>query len=175
MFIVDYCICWSGIIWQYMCKVVFFQVVQKEIFKFLKGKVVVGYVLYNDFQVFKYVYFWSQIWDIIYVLNFFSEFGFYIWVWVFLKDLVLQLLYKKIQVGQYGYLLVEDVMIVMEFYWLVEVQWEQQEVCSFWICFEDREFDSSIDMEQYMEDQYWFDDLVYGSRGGVREVQDRRN
>lgn len=66
-------------------------------------------------------------------------------------------------------------MTAMELYRLVEVQWEQQEARSLWTCPEDREPDSSTDMEQYMEDQYWPEDLAHGSRGGAREAQDRRN
>nr|XP_054307152.1 apoptosis-enhancing nuclease isoform X3 [Pongo pygmaeus] len=173
--IVDYRTRWSGITRQHMCKAIPFQVAQKEILKLLKGKVVVGHALHNDFQALKYVHPRSQTRDTTYVPNFLSEPSLHIRARVSLKDLALQLLHKKIQVGQHGHSSVEDATTAMELYRLVEVQWEQQEARSLWTCPEDREPDSSTDMEQYMEDQYWPDDLAHGSRGGAREAQDRRN
>nr|AAL55837.1 unknown [Homo sapiens] len=173
--IADYRTRWSGITRQHMRKAVPFQVAQKEILKLLKGKVVVGHALHNDFQALKYVHPRSQTRDTTYVPNFLSEPGLHTRARVSLKDLALQLLHKKIQVGQHGHSSVEDATTAMELYRLVEVQWEQQEARSLWTCPEDREPDSSTDMEQYMEDQYWPDDLAHGSRGGAREAQDRRN
>lgn len=173
--IVDYRTRWSGVTRQHMRKAIPFQVAQKEILKLLKGKVVVGHALHNDFQALKYVHPRSQTRDTTYVPNFLSEPGLHTRARVSLKDLALQLLHKKIQVGPHGHSSVEDAMTAMELYRLVEVQWEQQEARSLWTCPEDREPDSSTDMEQYMEDQYWPDDLAHGSRGGAREAQDRRN
>uniref|UniRef100_A0A2K5TTJ1 Apoptosis enhancing nuclease n=3 Tax=Macaca TaxID=9539 RepID=A0A2K5TTJ1_MACFA len=173
--IVDYRTRWSGVTRQHMRKAIPFQVAQKEILKLLKGKVVVGHALHNDFQALKYVHPRSQTRDTTYVPNFLSEPGLHTRARVSLKDLALQLLHKKIQVGPHGHSSVEDAMTAMELYRLVEVQWEQQEARSLWTCPEDREPDSSTDMEQYMEDQYWPEDLAHGSRGGAREAQDRRN
>lgn len=62
----------------------------------------------------------------------------------------------------------------MELYRLVEVQWEQQEAGHLWTHPEDREPDSSTDVEQYMQDQYWPEDLHPGTSGGKGETQDRR-
>ncbi|XP_023043003.1 apoptosis-enhancing nuclease isoform X1 [Piliocolobus tephrosceles] len=174
--IVDYRTRWSGVTRQHMHKAIPFQVAQKEILKLLKGKVVVGHALHNDFQALKYVHPRSQTRDTTYVPNFLSEPSLHTRARVSLKDLALQLLHKKIQqVGPHGHSSVEDATTAMELYRLVEVQWEQQEARSLWTCPEDREPDSSTDMEQYMEDQYWPDDLVHGSRGGARGAQDRRN
>ncbi|KAL4671684.1 hypothetical protein H8959_004393 [Pygathrix nigripes] len=173
--IVDYRTRWSGVTRQHMHKAIPFQLAQKEILKLLKGKVVVGHALHNDFQALKYVHPRSQTRDTTYVPNFLSEPSLHTRARVSLKDLALQLLHKKIQVGPHGHSSVEDATTAMELYRLVEVQWEQQEARSLWTCPEDREPDSSTDMEQYMEDQYWPDDLVHGSRGGAREAQDRRN
>lgn len=78
------------------------------------------------------------------------------------------------QVGQHGHSSVEDAMTAMELYRLVEVQWEQQEASSLWAHPEDKEPDSSTDMEQYMEDQYWPEDLAQSTSGGPGETQDRR-
>lgn len=78
------------------------------------------------------------------------------------------------QAGQHGHSSVEDAVTAMELYRLVEVRWEEQEARSLPPRPEDREPDSSTDMEQYMEDQYWPEDLAQGPRGGTGEAQDRR-
>ncbi|XP_039714252.1 apoptosis-enhancing nuclease isoform X4 [Pteropus medius] len=78
------------------------------------------------------------------------------------------------EVGQHGHSSVEDAMTAMELYRLVEVQWEQQEASSLWTHPDDKEPDSSTDVEQYMEDQYWPEDLAQGTNGGTGEAQDRR-
>ncbi|XP_008055377.1 apoptosis-enhancing nuclease [Carlito syrichta] len=172
--IVDYRTRWSGITRQHMRKAIPFQVAQKEILKLLKGKVVVGHALHNDFQALKYVHPRSQTRDTTYVPSFLSQPSLPTRARVSLKDLALQLLHKKIQVGQHGHSSVEDAMTAMELYRLVEVQWEQQEASSLWMTPEDREPDSSTDMEQYMEDQYWPEDLAQSSRGETGEAQDKR-
>lgn len=76
--------------------------------------------------------------------------------------------------GQHGHSSVEDAVTAMELYRLVEVQWEQQLASSLRAPPEDREPDSSTDMEQYMEDQYWPDDLAQGTSGDTGEVPGRR-
>ncbi|XP_006905318.1 apoptosis-enhancing nuclease isoform X2 [Pteropus alecto] len=172
--IVDYRTRWSGITRQHMRKAIPFQVAQKEILKLLKGKVVVGHALHNDFQALKYVHPRSQTRDTTYVPNLLSQPGLHTRTRVSLKDLALQLLHKKIQVGQHGHSSVEDAMTAMELYRLVEVQWEQQEASSLWTHPEDKEPDSSTDVEQYMEDQYWPEDLAQGTSGGTGEAQDGR-
>ncbi|XP_014304151.1 LOW QUALITY PROTEIN: apoptosis-enhancing nuclease [Myotis lucifugus] len=171
--IVDYRTRWSGITRQHMRKAIPFQVAQKEILKLLKGKVVVGHALHNDFRALKYVHPRSQTRDTTYVPNLLSQPGLHTRARVSLKELALQLLHKKIQVGQHGHSSVEDAVTAMELYRLVEVQWEQ-EASRLWTRPEDREPDSSVDVEQYMQDQYWPEDLGPGSSGGQGETQDRR-
>ncbi|XP_016056121.1 PREDICTED: apoptosis-enhancing nuclease [Miniopterus natalensis] len=172
--IVDYRTRWSGITRQHMRKAIPFQVAQKEILKLLKGKVVVGHALHNDFKALKYVHPRSQTRDTTCVPNLLSQPALQTRARVSLKDLALQLLHKKIQVGQQGHSSVEDAMTAMELYQLVEVQWEQQQASHPWTHPEDREPDSSTDMEQYMQDQYWPEDLGQGPSGGEREAQDSR-
>ncbi|XP_047623449.1 apoptosis-enhancing nuclease [Phacochoerus africanus] len=172
--IVDYRTRWSGITRQHMRKAIPFQVAQKEILKLLKGKVVVGHALHNDFQALKYVHPRGQTRDTTYVPNLLSQPGLHTRTRVSLKDLALQLLHKKIQVGQHGHSSVEDAVTAMELYRLVEVQWEQQEASSPQSHPEDREPDSSTDMEQYMEDQYWPEDLAPGTSSRSGEAQGRR-
>ncbi|XP_006178617.2 LOW QUALITY PROTEIN: apoptosis-enhancing nuclease [Camelus ferus] len=172
--IVDYRTRWSGITRQHMRKAIPFQVAQKEILKLLKGKVVVGHALHNDFQALKYVHPRGQTRDTTYVPNLLSQPGLHTRTRVSLKDLALQLLHKKIQVGQHGHSSVEDAMTAMELYRLVEVRWEEQEASSLQTHAEDRDPDSSTDMEQYMEDQYWPEDLAQGTSRGMGEAQGKR-
>ncbi|XP_058398396.1 apoptosis-enhancing nuclease [Diceros bicornis minor] len=172
--VVDYRTRWSGITRQHMRTAIPFQVAQKEILKLLKGKVVVGHALHNDFQALKYVHPRSLTRDTTYVPNLLSQPSLHTRTRVSLKDLALQLLHKKIQVGQHGHSSVEDAMTAMELYQLVEVQWEQQEASRLRNHSEDREPDSSTDTEQYMEDQYWPDDLAQATSGGMEEAQDKR-
>lgn len=170
--IVDYRTRWSGITRQHLHKAIPFQVAQKEILKLLKGKVVVGHALHNDFQALKYVHPRSQTRDTTYVPNLLSQPYSLTRARVSLKDLALNLLHKKIQVGHQGHSSVEDAMAAMELYKLVEVQWEQQEAINAKAHPEDRGPDSSTDVEQYMEDQYWPDDLAQSTNGKTREAQD---
>uniref|UniRef100_A0A8C6DJC7 Apoptosis enhancing nuclease n=1 Tax=Moschus moschiferus TaxID=68415 RepID=A0A8C6DJC7_MOSMO len=145
-----------------------------QILKLLKGKVVVGHALHNDFQALKYTHPRGQTRDTTSVPSLLSQPGLHIRNRVSLKDLALQLLHKKIQVGQHGHSSVEDAVTAMELYRLVEVQWEQRVASSLRAPPEDREPDSSTDMEQYMEDQYWPEDLAQGTSGDSGEAPGRR-
>lgn len=78
------------------------------------------------------------------------------------------------QVGQHGHSSVEDATTAMELYRLVEAQWERRQAGSLPPRPEDRDPDSSTDVEQYMEDQYWPEDLAQGTCGATGEPQDRR-
>lgn len=69
-----------------------------QILKLLKGKVVVGHALHNDFQALKYVHPRSQTRDTTYVPNLLSHPSSHTRARVSLKDLALHLLHKKIQV-----------------------------------------------------------------------------
>nr|XP_058912530.1 apoptosis-enhancing nuclease [Kogia breviceps] len=171
--VADYRTRWSGITRKHMRKAIPFQVAQKEILKLLKGKVLVGHALHNDFQALKYIHPRGQTRDTTYVPSLLSQPSLHARTRVSLKDLALQLLHKKIQVGQHGHSSVEDAMTAMELYRLVEVQWEQQEARSLQPHPEDREPDSSTDMEQYMEDQYWPEDLAQGTSRGTGEAPGR--
>ncbi|KAF0876190.1 apoptosis-enhancing nuclease [Crocuta crocuta] len=172
--IVDYRTRWSGITRQHMRTAIPFQVAQKEILKLLKGKVVVGHALHNDFQALKYVHPRSQTRDTTYVPNLLQQPGLHTRTRVSLKDLALQLLHKKIQAGRHGHSSVEDAVTAMELYRLVEVQWEQREASSPPGCPDDREPDSSTDVEQFMEDRYWLEDPAQGTGGATAPAPDRR-
>lgn len=169
--VVDYRTRWSGITRQHMRTAIPFQVAQREILKLLKGKVVVGHALHNDFRALKYVHPRSQTRDTTCVPGLLGQPGLPPRTRVSLKDLALQLLHKKIQVGRHGHSSVEDAGTAMELYQLVEAQWEQQEAGRRRARPEDGEPDSSTDMEQYMEDQYWPEDLGPGPGGGQGDTQ----
>lgn len=167
--ITDYRTRWSGVTRQHMRKAIPFKEAQKEILKLLKGKVVVGHALHNDFQALKYVHPRSQTRDTTYVPSLLSQPSLHARARVSLKDLALQLLHRRIQVGRHGHSSVEDATAAMELYRLVEAQWEQQVASGLQAHREDGDPDSSTDMEQYMDDQYWPADLAQGPRGRVGE------
>lgn len=148
---------WSGITPRHMAKAIPFQVAQKEILKLLKGKVVVGHAVHNDFQVLKYTHPRSHIRDTTCVPKLLNPGGPPKYR-VSLKDLALHLLHKKIQVGHHGHSSVEDAATAMELYRLVEHRWEEK-MCRLCTQKEDQEDDSSSDMQQFMDDRYWPDDL----------------
>ena len=87
---------------------------------------VVGHALHNDFQALKYIHPRGQTRDTTSVPSLLSQPGLHVRNRVSLKDLALQLLHKKIQVGQHRHSSEEDAVTAMELYRLVEVQWEQQ-------------------------------------------------
>lgn len=164
--IADYRTRWSGVTRQHMLKAIPFQVAQKEILRLLKGKVVVGHALHNDFQALKYVHPRSWTRDTTCVPSLLGQPGLPARSRVSLKDLALQLLHKKIQVGQHGHSSVEDAATAMELYRLVEARWEEQAGH----LQDAREPDSSPDVEQYMDDRYWLQDLAPATSGpGNRE------
>lgn len=66
--------------------------------KLLKGKVVVGHALHNDFQALKYVHPRSQTRDTTCVPSLLQEPSLHARARVSLKDLALQLLHRRIQV-----------------------------------------------------------------------------
>ncbi|XP_055969825.1 apoptosis-enhancing nuclease [Sorex fumeus] len=159
---------WSGITQRHLSGAVPFQVARKEVLKLLKGKVVVGHALHNDFQALKYVHPRSHTRDTTCVPSLLGPHGAPTRARVSLKGLALELLHKKIQVGQHGHSSVEDAATAMQLYRLVEDRWEEQ-VGGLCAQPEDRERDSSSDMQQFMDDRYWPEDLAPGpGAGGTR-------
>ncbi|XP_054998473.1 apoptosis-enhancing nuclease isoform X1 [Sorex araneus] len=139
-----------------------------QVLKLLKGKVVVGHALHNDFQALKYAHPRSHTRDTTCVPSLLSPHGTPTRTRVSLKGLALELLHKKIQVGQHGHSSVEDAATAMQLYRLVEDRWEEQ-VGGLCAQPEDREGDGSSDMQQFMDDRYWPEDLTPGpGAGGTR-------
>lgn len=191
---------------------------------------VVGHALHNDFQALKYVHPRSWTRDTTCVPSLLGQPGLPARSRVSLKDLALQLLHKKIQVGpalpfpqgrslgfllqlalklsfllfpgewelcptlpslnpegfldwggdnsgqcpfclqvgQHGHSSVEDAATAMELYRLVEARWEEQEGH----LQDEREPDSGPDVEQYMEDRYWPQDLAPATSGPSKREED---
>lgn len=77
---------------------VFLPPLSTQILKLLKGKVVVGHALHNDFQALKYIHPQNQTRDTTYVPNLLRQPSSLTRARVSLKDLALNLLHKKIQV-----------------------------------------------------------------------------
>ncbi|XP_074090227.1 apoptosis-enhancing nuclease isoform X2 [Macrotis lagotis] len=163
--IVDYRTRWSGITRQHMKNAIPFRVAQKEILKLLKGKLVVGHALHNDFQALKYFHPRRQTRDTLSVPNLINQTRFPVRTQSSsLKNLALQLLNKRIQIGQHGHSSVEDARTAMELYQLVEVEWELKEASSQPSNCEDNSQDSGTDTEHYMEDQFWLEDQTEGCK-----------
>ncbi|XP_041030818.1 apoptosis-enhancing nuclease-like isoform X2 [Carcharodon carcharias] len=95
--ITDYRTRWSGIRQQHMTNAIEFNVAQREIMKILKGKILVGHALHNDFKALKYFHPRSLIRDTSKILMLKRKAGFPERDSVSLKNLAKQLLGKNIQ------------------------------------------------------------------------------
>ncbi|XP_038668806.1 apoptosis-enhancing nuclease-like isoform X1 [Scyliorhinus canicula] len=158
--ITDYRTRWSGIRKQHMVNAIGFDVAQKEIMKILKGKIVVGHALHNDFKALKYFHPRSLTRDTSKVPMLKRKAGFPDRESVSLKNLAKQLLGKNIQVGRDGHCSVEDACASMELYRLVEIQWEKKQYNR--LSATEREHTASetnSEIDRYMGDQYWPADL----------------
>ncbi|XP_043934282.1 apoptosis-enhancing nuclease-like isoform X2 [Protopterus annectens] len=156
--ITDYRTRWSGIRKEHMEKAVPFKVAQKEILKILKGKVLVGHALHNDFMALHYIHPTDDIRDTSKMPLLNKKAGLCVTEKVSLKRLTKLLLHRDIQVGREGHSSVEDAQASMDLYKLVEVQWEWEFQNQFtkYNCY------SHISMHttsSYLDDQYWPEDL----------------
>ncbi|XP_038603439.1 apoptosis-enhancing nuclease [Tachyglossus aculeatus] len=153
--IVQYRTRWSGITRWHMRGATPFQEARKEILKLLRGKVVVGHALHNDFRVLKYFHPHHHTRDTSSSPLLVHRAGFHTQGRPSLKNLSLQLLNKKIQMGKHGHSSVEDATTAMELYQLVQAEWERDLATSSPVALED----GDLDPEHYLEDQYWPEDL----------------
>ncbi|XP_075063862.1 apoptosis-enhancing nuclease-like [Mixophyes fleayi] len=150
--ILDYRTRWSGITKCHMKNATSFKTAQKEILRILKDKRVIGHAVHNDFKVLKYFHPSEQTRDTskMGILNQIA--GIATNRSASLKSLALQILHKRIQIGNKGHSSVEDAQTCMELYKLVEEQVEQDLLSS-------PQVDSAPDNNQYLDDQYWPADL----------------
>ncbi|XP_072134172.1 apoptosis-enhancing nuclease-like isoform X1 [Mobula birostris] len=153
--ITDYRTRWSGIRKQHMASALEFNVAQREIMKILKGKIVIGHALHNDFKALKYFHPRSLTRDTSKMPILKKMAGFAEKDSVSLKNLAKQLLRKSIQVGRDGHCSVEDARAAMQLYKLVEVQWEEKLHSELWTEHDHKVSDTSSEISHYMDDQYW--------------------
>ncbi|KAM6218235.1 interferon-stimulated 20 kDa exonuclease-like 2 [Rhynchocyon petersi] len=123
--IVDYRTRWSGIRKQHMVNATPFKTAQSQILKILKGKIVVGHAIHNDFKALQYFHPKSLTRDTSHIPLLNQKAGFPENITMSLKRLTQKLLNRDIQVGKSGHSSVEDAQATMELYKLVEVEWEQ--------------------------------------------------
>ncbi|XP_005356961.1 interferon-stimulated 20 kDa exonuclease-like 2 [Microtus ochrogaster] len=123
--IVDYRTRWSGIRKCHMAKATPFKIAQSQILKILKGKIVIGHAIHNDYKALQYFHPKSLTRDTsqIPLLNRKADCPEN--VTLSLKHLTKKLLHRDIQAGKSGHSSVEDAQATMELYKLVEVEWEQ--------------------------------------------------
>ncbi|KAH0515213.1 Interferon-stimulated 20 kDa exonuclease-like 2 [Microtus ochrogaster] len=123
--IVDYRTRWSGIRKCHMAKATPFKIARSQILKILKGKIVIGHAIHNDYKALQYFHPKSLTRDTsqIPLLNRKADCPEN--VTLSLKHLTKKLLHRDIQAGKSGHSSVEDAQATMELYKLVEVEWEQ--------------------------------------------------
>ncbi|XP_018595193.1 interferon-stimulated 20 kDa exonuclease-like 2 [Scleropages formosus] len=116
---------WSGVTRTHLINAKPFSQAKSEILKILKGKVVVGHAIHNDFKALSYSHPSGLTRDTscIPLLN--KKAGFPEAQLASLKKLTKALLNKDIQVGKSGHSSVEDARASMELYKIVEVEWEK--------------------------------------------------
>ncbi|KAK9961066.1 hypothetical protein ABG768_008883 [Culter alburnus] len=124
--VTDYRTRWSGVRRKDLVNATPFHTAQKEIVKILKGKMVVGHAIHNDFKVIKYFHPNCQTRDTskIPLLN--QKAGQPENITLSLKKLTKAILNQDIQTGNDGHSSVEDAVATMELYKVVEKTWEQK-------------------------------------------------
>ncbi|XP_042198966.1 apoptosis-enhancing nuclease [Callorhinchus milii] len=157
--IVDYRTRWSGIRKEHMENAIPFSLAHREVLKILKGKVVVGHALHNDFKALRYFHPRALTRDTSKITNFKSITGITGHVTASLRTLTKLLLHRDIQVGRKGHSSVEDAGASMELYRLVEVEWEGN------VCGQQAlPPETSPGIDRYMDDCYWPKDLREDSK-----------
>ncbi|KAG7473926.1 hypothetical protein MATL_G00100910 [Megalops atlanticus] len=157
--VTDYRTRWSGICKRHLLHAVPFDQAKKEIVQILKGKVVVGHALHNDFRALGFLPPRHMIRDtsrtrLLRRLSKFPNRGS-----VSLKNLARTLLNRNIQMGMNGHSSVEDAVAAMDLYKLVEGQWEQ-DFLSKAEHLDTSTSESSSSFSHYMQDEYWPADLI---------------
>nr|XP_057909026.1 interferon-stimulated 20 kDa exonuclease-like 2 isoform X2 [Doryrhamphus excisus] len=123
--VTDYRTPWSGIRPRDLWDATPFHQARKEVVKLLKGKVVVGHAVHNDFKVLQYSHPPAMTRDTsrIPLLN--EKAGFRANQCVALKKLIKVFFNRDIQMGCQGHSSVEDAQATMELYKVVEDEWEK--------------------------------------------------
>ncbi|KAL8197572.1 UNVERIFIED_CONTAM: hypothetical protein K2H54_033106 [Gekko kuhli] len=162
--VVDYRTRWSGITWRHLEKATPFMTARAEVLQILKDKIVVGHAIHNDFRALKY--FHPQEWtrDTSQSPLLRGRGGLPLKASVSLKNLAKKLLHKQIQVSKRGHSSVEDAQASMELYRLVETQWEKDVAGRLSTSPPSSSPDNCTDIDHYMDDQYWPEELNLDSK-----------
>ncbi|XP_057691602.1 apoptosis-enhancing nuclease-like [Corythoichthys intestinalis] len=122
--VTDYRTRWSGIWPHHLLNATTYVQARNEILTILKGKVVVGHSISNDFRALRIPHPHHMVRDIgaTHLLRRLA--GFPLHRRVSLKTLAGKLLNRHIQVGQMGHCSVEDALAALDLYKLVEGEWE---------------------------------------------------
>lgn len=124
--VTDYRTKWSGIRREHLINAVPFATAQKEILKILRGKIVIGHAIQNDYKALEYFHPKEMTRDTSKILLLNRKAGFPEKEMASLKRLAKQLLSKDIQTGRGGHSSVEDAKTTMELYRIVEAEYEQE-------------------------------------------------
>uniref|UniRef100_A0A3B1J433 Interferon stimulated exonuclease gene n=1 Tax=Astyanax mexicanus TaxID=7994 RepID=A0A3B1J433_ASTMX len=143
---------WSGIRREHLRHALPFKEARKEILHILKGKVIIGHDLHNDFKVLDIGVPYHMIRDTSRMHLLRQLYG-AVRKCVSLKKLASKLLNRSIQVGRAGHCSVEDALAALDLYKLVEDQWEKSLQHHNQNSNSNPEPTSSL--EHYMQDQYW--------------------
>ncbi|KAL4613239.1 apoptosis-enhancing nuclease isoform X1 [Arapaima gigas] len=154
--VVDYRTRWSGISKHHLVNAVPFKKARHEILQILKGKVVVGHALQNDFWALGFVPPKHLIRDtshthLLRQLSGLSGRGS-----VSLKKLAKVLLKRDIQIDQKGHNSVEDALAALDLYKLVEGPWEEEMMTKIQPLEDNFPFSPS----HYLQDQYWPEEIT---------------
>ncbi|XP_056596050.1 apoptosis-enhancing nuclease [Triplophysa dalaica] len=142
---------WSGIRKHHLANAVPFEEAQNEIVGILKGKVIIGHSLFNDFKVLDITVPANMIRDTCSCRLLRELYEASHRCMVSLKKLSQRLLSRNIQVGRKGHCSIEDARATLDLYKLVEDQWEKD----FSRNSTDHTSDPNYSLEDYMQDQYW--------------------
>uniref|UniRef100_A0A8C2WCF5 Interferon stimulated exonuclease gene n=1 Tax=Cyclopterus lumpus TaxID=8103 RepID=A0A8C2WCF5_CYCLU len=126
--VTDYRTRWSGIQRHHLQDAIPFAQAREEILGILKGKVVVGHSIYNDFEVLDVLHPGHMVRDTCTMRLLSRLAGFPSERCTSLKILATRLLNRKIQVGRRGHCSVEDALASLDLYKLVEGEWESERV-----------------------------------------------
>ncbi|XP_018426767.1 PREDICTED: interferon-stimulated 20 kDa exonuclease-like 2 [Nanorana parkeri] len=124
--ITDYRTKWSGIRREHLVNAIPFTTAQKEILKILRGKIVIGHAIQNDYKALEYFHPKEMTRDTSKIPMLNRRAGFPEKEAASLKRLAKQLLWKDIQTGRGGHSSVEDAKTTMELYRIVEVEYERE-------------------------------------------------
>uniref|UniRef100_A0A8C2W8P8 Interferon stimulated exonuclease gene n=1 Tax=Cyclopterus lumpus TaxID=8103 RepID=A0A8C2W8P8_CYCLU len=164
--VTDYRTRWSGIQRHHLQDAIPFAQAREEILGILKGKVVVGHSIYNDFEVLDVLHPGHMVRDTCTMRLLSRLAGFPSERCTSLKILATRLLNRKIQVGRRGHCSVEDALASLDLYKLVEGEWESERVQQCELKDDDaapRE-PSVASSNHYMQDEYWPDDVIPDSQ-----------